>query len=125
MKMTRRHFLQTVVITGLSTAINTTGNEKVQIKSILLTREQALLEHIYEAEAASKFGMAYLNIYKSERTPEDLLAKLPSVDGAERLTNRLDEQIRADYDDSSMCCLDGWFLSLTEGRLYALFVLAG
>jgi len=123
MKMTRRQFLQTLTLAGVSTVVHAGSKGNSDYVSKGVGHEQNLVAHINEVEAARQLGQAYLDVYEDEATKDSLLMHLPISDERHQLIIKLEQHVREDYDQGLLCCLDGWLLSRTEGRLYALFVL--
>ncbi len=84
-----------------------------------------LLSDIWDHQAISRIGKLYQEQYPGENT-ERKLVKLLSVgkskdknDFPESITSRIKE----DYKTGKIVTLDGWILSVTEGRQCALFSL--
>lgn len=82
---------------------------------------------------AGRFGRAYLADFPAEADREALLKSLeaallaegPAVPvDAEAVFMRLDRRVRAEYIRGDIVLVDGWLLSRSEARLYALSVLS-
>ena len=82
---------------------------------------------------AGRFGRAYLGDFPAEADRETLLMRLEAAllaEGsevpadAEAVFTRLDRRVRTEYARGEVVVVDGWLLSRTEARLYALSVLS-
>lgn len=86
--------------------------------------------------AAGRLGRAYLAAHPAELDPRRLVAELREslqlgaggeaidTDAAAELIIRVREVVTQDYLAGRVVPVDGWVLSLTEARLYALAALA-
>jgi hypothetical protein len=85
-------------------------------------RLAALFRHQASARA---IGRRYLQHYPRENNVGHLLEGIISRPASNReLVVALQQQIRQDYVDERVVKLEGWILSVTEARLYALASLA-
>ena len=93
------------------------------------TLQTALAEFFVDASAAGSVGRAYLNSAPGERDPQQLVALIAGDDRAaweallpdrQALYSELRRRHHDDFAYDRVAALDGWLLSLTEARLYAL-----
>jgi hypothetical protein len=93
-----------------------------------------LLRSVADAESAARFGSAYLALRPSERDAAGLAAAIrhtisvsgaaAGTDGPAERFSLVDAVVRAEYAHGEVEIVDGWLLSRTEARLYALVTLA-
>ena len=85
-----------------------------------------------DPRAAERFGRAYLAAHPFEEDPDRLMQRLAAAlesdeaeppHGAEAMFMLLDRTVRRDYAHGEVIVVDGWLLSRSEARLYALSVL--
>jgi hypothetical protein len=89
-----------------------------------LTKPQ-LLSNIWDTETMVGIGMIYLKQHPGE-TDESRLTKLLSENislekGA--IATSINQKIKEDYKTGRIVTIDGWILSVTEGRQCALYSL--
>jgi hypothetical protein len=88
----------------------------------------ALLALLDDPPSAKVIGAAFLRtLAPSERSPEQLVAAIcagaalvPDDLASPDLGRRIGDRVRRDFAQVAMVQVDGWFLSVTEARLYAL-----
>lgn len=90
---------------------------------------RALIEVLGDPVCARAIGQACLcALPAAERTSDRLVAAIGGavpLDGAASEVRRLIRQrVRRDFAEGSIVRVEGWILSLTEARLYALAALA-
>ena len=85
-----------------------------------------------DVNATLRLGNAYLGLYPEEQDPDHLislideaLVHLPQFDPAQlkhpdQIAITLKRLVRSDYVNDDIVSLEGWVLSQTEARLYAL-----
>ena len=93
---------------------------------------ESLLAVLDDPAKAGGLGRAYLRglpafLRSSEYLAGAILAETKR--GMERQTHAdlrrlINERVRRDFSEGTVVAVDGWFLSLTEARLYALAALA-
>ena len=92
-----------------------------------------LLALLDEPRAAHATGRAYLRMLpSSEQSPEylvnaifaDASLDLPTALGSRMVGRVVNERMRRDFAKGAVVTVDGWILSVTEARLYALAALA-
>jgi hypothetical protein len=91
---------------------------------------RTLVATLRRPDSAAAVGRAYLARYPTEAAPARLVAGI--IDGWERdgfdaaragrraLRRRLGEQVRRDFARGRVVSVDGWVLSASEARLFAL-----
>ncbi len=87
---------------------------------------QRLSLTIGDQAAAKHFGQVYLEEHPSETDIELLLKRIGgdmNLNDPELLAERLDQQVRNEYRRGESVMVNGWVLSRTEARLYALVTL--
>jgi hypothetical protein len=92
----------------------------------------ALLALFDDAPRARAIGLAFLRtLPPAERSAEHLIAAVscgasPKLEAQapQNVARLINERIRRDFSEGTVVAVDGWFLSLTEARLYALAALA-
>jgi hypothetical protein len=124
----RRRFLLATVALAASVAI---GPRTLALLAELLPEDDAAIEAVRALIAhrahAAQLGSAYLAGHPGEGRPALLLHHLAgplpprSAAGAR---DRIAARIRADYASARTVTVEGWILSRTEARLYALVALA-
>jgi hypothetical protein len=86
-----------------------------------------------DADAAARFGRAYLAANPGEANLDTLLAAIDSALGGEldaansdpqRVLTALQHAVRAEYLRGESVNVQGWVLSVTETRVYAVLALA-
>ncbi len=125
-KITRRYFLQLLVLLagyGVTTKVfagaASPGSEHVEQLS------KKLLDILGEKNSAYIVGRKYIEKAPNEADPKQLVAMICSgsddfrCDG-EMLKKHVIMQSRSDFSNGRTVSVDGWVLSLTEARLYAL-----
>lgn len=93
---------------------------------------RALLAVLDDPRKARAIGLAYLRtVPPAERTAEHLVRALYADAALEtgaaawpNLAHLINERVRRDFSAGTMVAVDGWFLALTEARLYALATFA-
>jgi hypothetical protein len=88
----------------------------------------ALLALLDDPPSAKTIGTACLStLAPSERTPGQLIAAIcaraalvPDDLASPDLGRRISDRVRRDFAQGAVVQVDGWFLSVTEARLYAL-----
>ena len=83
----------------------------------------ALLALFDDPRSAKAIGAAFLRtLAPSERSPKQLAAAIFAADdfASPDLGRRIGDRVRRDFAQGAMVQVDGWFLSVTEARLYAL-----
>jgi hypothetical protein len=92
-----------------------------------LSEEDALRSLVRHPAAAARLGRAYLRLHPDEATParlvRHLLGELASV-SPEIAGRRIAQGIAADFDAGRVTRVQGWILSRTEARLFALVALS-
>ena len=111
--MKRRKFIITTSLVAATIAI----------PSIYFTWKSGLklplhLTYIFERYTIISIGESYLKKFPKENNEDELL-KLLSAGGFVNIGKKIKE----DYEDDKIAVLDGWVLSITEGRQCALFSL--
>lgn len=88
-------------------------------KSLALSQQ---LAYIWDKETMITVGKEYQKKYPKENS-EQKLAKLllKDISNEEGILMTTEQKIIADYKDDNTVLLDGWILSVTEGRQCALF----
>lgn len=87
-----------------------------------------------ERDATARLGEAYLRAYPAERSLAVLLAAIEEAIGAQRRSNgaagdalaaleQLQRAVRDDYVRGEVVSVDGWLVSRTEARVYAVIAL--
>ncbi len=95
---------------------------------------QRISQTIGDTAAAKRFGAAYLRDHPDDTGIEILLERIDEklipefgqgmdLDDPQLLAQHLDKQIRNEYRHSEVVQVEGWILSRTEARLYALIAL--
>ncbi|WP_158044312.1 hypothetical protein [Skermanella pratensis] len=118
--MNRREILATAAAAGLLCA--SPGSARAVAAPPEARRLLALLR---SPAAARRIGLAYLETSVDEADPAKLVALIVG-DGVDRgtadgdLLRHVAERQRADFAAGRTVKLDGWVLSRTEARLYAL-----
>jgi hypothetical protein len=88
-------------------------------------------ETLTDPGAAERFGRAYLAAFPSEADRDTLLQRLAAAlvageqavpSGAGAVLARFDRLVRGEYTRGDVIGVDGWLLSRSEARLYALSV---
>lgn len=86
-----------------------------------------------DADAAARVGRAYLATHPGEAHLDTLLAAIDSALGGEieaansdpqRMLTALQHAVRAEYLSGESVNVQGWVLSVTETRVYAVLALA-
>lgn len=100
-----------------------------RIASAIPSGTKALLGALPNRAAAATLGRAYLAASPAEADPGRLLSLLEATLGSDAsdeaaLLARIDRQLRSEYIRGDLVDVDGWLLSRTEARLYALAALA-
>lgn len=87
---------------------------------------------IQDPTAVIRFGITYLAMWPEEQEADHLMrliekdiARLPDIDSTRlrqpgRIAHALKRRVRTDYVNDDTVNLEGWILSRTEARLYAL-----
>lgn len=126
--MRRREFLAllaAVAASGLSPVLRAAVPPDVSAVAI----DPAILT---DPEAAARFGRAYLAAHPDEADPDWLMHQLEATvlsgtdsapETAEAMFRRFERSVRAEYADGVVVLVDGWLVSRSEARLYALSVL--
>ncbi len=70
-------------------------------------------------------GSVYREQTPGERSEKELLSLLPAQDETsnDALLAEIRKEIKLDYENDNVICIDGWILSKTEARQCALFSL--
>jgi hypothetical protein len=93
--------------------------------------ERALLAVLGNRHRAAAIGRACLRaLPAAERSADAIAGALCTEVALDRalpaaiIRRRVNERVRRDFAAGAVVAVDGWFLSLTEARLYALAALA-
>ncbi len=122
---TRREFLKflrAIPVVGSLGALDCSSSDPDRASAIKVT---GLFEQLQSAAAV---GAKYVEAYPIERDPSLLLHELlvrsanfePSTASQSEVNRVMREQHRSDMRERRTVRLQGWLLSLTEARLYAL-----
>lgn len=122
LRLTRRELLALTLAAGLLHGLPRTASADAAV-------DEPLLGVVPNRAAAATLGRAYLAAHPDEAEPRRLRTLLEAtlradVSDAAALRTRIEHQLRADYIRGDLAEVDGWLLSLTEARLYALAALA-
>lgn len=132
---TRRTFLQAVAA-GLVVA-GVPGCRKEPAKTTPVAGgQQAWLAKIIGADdAAAQFGRLYLEAHPEENDRAVLVGLIEQASGRETdstspadpavVAAALQRVVRAEYARDAVVAVDGWVLSVTEARIYALVAVSG
>jgi hypothetical protein len=125
MDMKRRQFIL-VALSGVATVaipMGFYGCSGTQYDEVLA--KPTLLLAIWDHQAIAKIGKLYLEQYPGENTEQKLVELLskPMLKDENDFTQALTSRIKEDYITGKIVTLDGWVLSVTEGRQCALFSL--
>lgn len=130
LSLSRRHFLLSV-LSGLAAASTLHGCGSTYNRSLIASR---LSQTIGDQTAAKRFGASYLRSYPDEAEVEILVRQIDAaliseygqgmnIDDPLLLAKHLDQQIRNEFSRGDVVQVDGWILSRSETRLYALMAL--
>jgi len=75
--------------------------------------------------AAAALGEAYLKEHPAERDPKILLNLIETATAYGDTFDALDRTVRAEYAQADFVQVNGWILSHTEVRIYALIAVSG
>ena len=75
--------------------------------------------------AAARLGQVYLAAYPEENDAQGLLDALVQAVGGGETFAALDRAVRAEYARGEFVQVNGWILSRSEARLYALIAVSG
>ena len=84
-----------------------------------------LLSNLWDAQTIAEIGKTYLKQHPSE-TGESKLVELLSesiFSDKDMLGASINQRIKEDYKTGRIVTIDGWILSITEGRQCALYSL--
>ncbi len=130
LNQSRRHFIISV-LSGLTAAAALQGcgspYDSKQIAS-------HLLQAIGDPSAAKRFGASYLRDHPNEAGIELLVKRIDAgliaehgqgmnIADPQLLAEYLDQQVKSEYRRCDAVRVDGWILSHTEARLYAIMAL--
>jgi hypothetical protein len=82
---------------------------------------------ITHRDSAAQLGRSYLDAHPNEARSAALVRQLAgpiALTSAERAAREVAARVRADYARGRTVVIEGWVLSRTEARLYALVALA-
>ncbi len=123
LKFSRRDFILSLLsVLTASVTLQGCGEPRIDNGQIL----HRLSQTIGDQAAAGRFGQAYLKEHPSEA---DIGLLLECIGGdidrytPELMADHLDHQIRNEYRRGESVRVDGWVLSRTEARLYAIMAL--
>jgi len=125
----RRTFLLTVLVGALAP----TGCGDKDASPPTDTVPPWLPGAVGDVDAAARIGRAYLQANRGERNLDTLLAAIdaalvgdPGLGGVDtqRLLTALQHRVRAEYLRGESVNVQGWVLSVTEARVYAVLALA-
>ncbi|UEM22355.1 hypothetical protein JL100_006305 [Skermanella mucosa] len=122
--MNRRELLATATATATAAAVLLCGSPG-PARAAALPEARRLLALLRSPAAARRIGRAYLETAADEADPAKLVTLIVG-DGADGgtadgdLLRHVAERQRADFAAGRTVKLDGWVLSRTEARLYAL-----
>jgi hypothetical protein len=125
----RRTFLLTVLVGAL--AATGCGDKDASLTTD--TVPPWLPGAVGDVDAAARIGRAYLQANRSERNLDTLLAAIdaalvgdPGLGGGDtqRLLTALQHTVRGEYLRGESVNVQGWVLSVTEARVYAVLALA-
>ncbi len=130
LKLSRRQFIISLA-SGLAATITLQGCGSPVDRSVIAQR---LARTIGDQTAAKRFGVAYLRAYPDEAGIELLVELIDdsvvgeygqgmSLTDSQLLAEHLNKQVRDEYRRGEAIQVDGWILSRTEARLYALSAL--
>lgn len=130
MQPSRRRFIISAV-TGLAAAATFGAYWYPSNGNLLAGR---LSQTVLDPIAARRFGQAYLLINPDEAGIDPLVDRIDkglieefgqglNLDDPQLLAEHLDAQIRNEYRRCDAIQVDGWALSRTEARLYALLTM--
>ncbi|NEX23258.1 hypothetical protein G3480_23665 [Thiorhodococcus mannitoliphagus] len=122
LRLTRRELLALTLAAGLLRGLPQTA-------SAAQTATEPLLDVVSNRAAAAVLGRAYLVAHPEEADLARLRTLLQErlrtdVSDEASILVRIERQLRNDYIRGDLVEVDGWLLSLTEARLYALAALA-
>jgi hypothetical protein len=124
--LTRRHVLVMAAAAAGAVAIGPTGWFGLIERLVAADVEGLLRGLITDREGAARLGRSYLGAHPTEARSGILVSRLigptepTSAAGASR---EVASRIRGDYAADRTVVVDGWVLSRTEARLYALVAL--
>jgi hypothetical protein len=85
---------------------------------------RALRDLVSRRESAAALGRTYLRLHHEEADADRLVSLiLARGNGAHHLGTHVASRIKADFDAGRVVSLEGWLVSPTEARLYALCAL--
>ena len=123
--MTRRQFMATTVAIIMCPAW-ASEERTTELGTIPLW----LMRAVADPESASRLGGVYLAAHPSEHDATslaeaigrtlDTFQPLPGTDSPGAGFELLDSVVREEYSHGEVVLVDGWLLSRTEARLYAL-----
>lgn len=125
----RRGFLLTVVTTALALA----GCGEQGSSQSAARVPPWLPGAVGDVDAAARLGRVYLADHPHERQLDTLLTAIDAALGGDagsggrdpqQVLGRLQEVVRADYRRDAAVNVQGWVLSVTEARVYAVLALA-
>ena len=124
----RRTFLLTVLVGALAAA--GCGDKEASPPSD--TVPQWLPAAVGDVDAAARIGRAYLEASRGEHNLDTLLVAIDAAlagepgaaGGRRRGLSALQNAVRADYLRGKSVNVQGWVLSVTEARVYAVLALA-
>ncbi len=123
----RRRFLQLGGLGVLSIALSgcDDGQEDTRVQADFTSQD--LVRRIHDPGAAAFFGKAYLQKAPQEGRSRLLVSAIAQSLSSQSsqitaldLMQRLDRQVRKEYATAEVVPIQGWLLSRTEARLYAL-----
>ena len=90
-----------------------------------LILEPEYLSYIMDGQSMYDLGSVYREQTPGERSEKELLSLLPAQDETsnDALLAEIRKEIKLDYENDNVICIDGWILSKTEARQCALFSL--
>jgi hypothetical protein len=132
-RITRRRFVATVIGIGASGLAIGTRPWRALVAFAPVTMAERLAGLLTHRESARVVGRAYLDRVPGESTASGLVERITAgLPGGWRtardasdaeLRALLAESIRSDFEEDRVVDVDGWVLSPTEARLYALTTL--
>ena len=132
-RITRRGFLATVIGIGGSALTIGTRPWRALVAFMPVTAAERLVGLLTQRDSARVVGRAYLDRVPAESSASGLVDRIAAglPDGRRAVRDASDGELRAllaasirsDFEQGRVVDVDGWVLSPTEARLYALTTL--
>ena len=130
--LSRRRFIKSLMISWTMTSVMPWQSATAEYDAVSEVWPNWLQHVVGEPIAVIRFGKAYISAHPDENDPDDLLrlidealSRLPDIDPNQplqpiQIAMALKRLVRTEYIDDDILSMEGWILSRTEARLYAL-----